>query len=408
MSEEKKSPTHPSARKSDRVHHQQDVDWDSEEDEGASGFSEMDALREMLARKLELGSASGHERVLEELTLGGVAKHILAGKCKNIVCMVGAGISTAAGIPDFRSPGTGLYDNLQKYNLPHPQAVFDIGYFRENPEPFFALAKELYPGQFKPTVSHYFIRLLKDKECLLRCYTQNIDTLERVAGLENNELVEAHGTFHTSHCLGCRHEYCLSWMKEQIFSDKVPRCEKCKSVVKPDIVFFGEALPEKFFTCVQSDFPKCDLLIIMGTSLVVQPFASLTSRVPDSTPRLLINLEKSGQCDPMLAALGLGSGFDFDSDDAYRDVAWLGTCDDGCLEFAELLGWKDELNALVKAEHTRIEAESGTTGDTVGAGVGVSTEGGAAGDGAGASTVGDTTGPGTGASPEPTSSPSKI
>jgi hypothetical protein len=65
-----------------------------------------------------------------------------------ILVMTGAGISTAAGIPDFRSPGTGLYDNLQKYNLPDPQAVFQIDYLKENPKPFFLLAKELYPGNF--------------------------------------------------------------------------------------------------------------------------------------------------------------------------------------------------------------------------------------------------------------------
>lgn len=78
----------------------------------------------------------------------------------------------AAGIPDFRSPGSGLYDNLQKYNLPYPQAIFEINFFRENPKPFFILAKELYPGIFKPTPGHYFIRLLQDKGLLLRHYTQ--------------------------------------------------------------------------------------------------------------------------------------------------------------------------------------------------------------------------------------------
>uniref|UniRef100_A0A8B9MMY3 NAD-dependent protein deacetylase sirtuin-2 n=1 Tax=Accipiter nisus TaxID=211598 RepID=A0A8B9MMY3_9AVES len=136
-------------------------------------------------------------------------------KCKNVVCMVGAGISTSAGIPDFRSPGTGLYANLQSYHLPYPEAIFEISFFKQHPEPFFALARELYPGQFKPTVCHYFMRLLQEKGLLLRCYTQNIDTLERVAGLDPELLVEAHGTFFTSHCLrpSCRQPYDLQWMK---------------------------------------------------------------------------------------------------------------------------------------------------------------------------------------------------
>lgn len=106
-----------------------------------------------------------------------------------------------------------MYDNLQKYNLPHPQAIFELDFFQENPKPFFVLAKELYPGSFKPTVCHYFIRLLHDKGLLLRHYTQNIDTLERVAGIPGEKLIEAHGTFHTGHCLECRKEYPLQWMK---------------------------------------------------------------------------------------------------------------------------------------------------------------------------------------------------
>lgn len=122
-------------------------------------------------------------------------------------------VFSAAGIPDFRSPGTGLYHNLQKYNLPHPQAIFELDFFKENPKPFFELAKELYPGKFQPTVSHYFIKLLANKGMLLRHYTQNIDALERVAGVPEDKIIEAHGTFYTSHCLECNQSYSLEWMK---------------------------------------------------------------------------------------------------------------------------------------------------------------------------------------------------
>ncbi|XP_066508291.1 NAD-dependent protein deacetylase sirtuin-2-like isoform X1 [Hoplias malabaricus] len=335
---------------------EEDSDDSSEEGE-ASGDSEMDFLRNLFSRTLGL---SPGEKVLDELSLAGVAHYIQSGKCKNIICMVGAGISTSAGIPDFRSPGTGLYANLQKYNLPYPEAIFQIDYFKKHPEPFFALARELYPGQFKPTVCHYFIRMLKDKGLLRRCYSQNIDTLERVAGLQGEDLIEAHGTFHTSHCLSifCRKEYTLEWMKEKIFSDdQIPKCETCNNLVKPDIVFFGENLPSRFFSSMKQDFPVCDLLIVMGTSLQVQPFASLVSRVPNSCPRLLINMEKTGQSDFPMGLLGFGGGMDFDSDKAYRDVAHLSTCDDGCLALAELLGWKAELEELVKQEHALIDSK---------------------------------------------------
>ncbi|KAG7470788.1 hypothetical protein MATL_G00117430 [Megalops atlanticus] len=335
---------------------EEDESDDSSDEGGATGEEEMDFLRNLFSRTLGLGPG---EKVLDELTLEGVARYIQSGKCKNIICMVGAGISTSAGIPDFRSPGTGLYANLQKYNLPYPEAIFQIDYFKKHPEPFFALAKELYPGQFKPTVCHYFIKLLKDKGLLQRCYSQNIDTLERVAGLQADDLIEAHGTFYTSHCVSflCRKEYTLDWMKEKIFSDEIPKCEKCSGLVKPDIVFFGENLPARFFTSMKTDFPRCDLLIIMGTSLQVQPFASLVSRVSKSTPRLLINMEKTGQCDALMGMLGFGGGMDFDSEKAYRDVAYIGTCDDGCLALAELLGWKAELEEMVKREHALIDSK---------------------------------------------------
>uniref|UniRef100_A0A452R5T8 NAD-dependent protein deacetylase sirtuin-2 n=1 Tax=Ursus americanus TaxID=9643 RepID=A0A452R5T8_URSAM len=330
-------PSDPLETQAGKVQEAQDSDSDTEEG-AAGGEAEMDFLRNFFSQTLGLGTQK--ERLLDELTLEGVTRYMQSERCRRVICLVGAGISTSAGIPDFRSPSTGLYANLEKYHLPYPEAIFEIGYFKKHPEPFFALAKELYPGQFK-----------------------NIDTLERVAGLESEDLVEAHGTFHTSHCTSplCRREYTLSWMKEKIFSEVTPKCEKCHSVVKPDIVFFGENLPARFFSCMQSDFLKVDLLIIMGTSLQVQPFASLISKAPLSTPRLLINKEKTGQTDPFLGMMmGLGGGMDFDSKKAYRDVAWLGDCDQGCLALADLLGWKKELEDLVRKEHANIDAQAGS------------------------------------------------
>ena len=83
---------------------------------------------------------------LRSQDLQGVAEYINSGRAQRIVVMVGAGISVTAGIPDFRSPGSGLYSQLQRFNLPFPEAVFSLGFFRENPMPFYLLAKELYPG----------------------------------------------------------------------------------------------------------------------------------------------------------------------------------------------------------------------------------------------------------------------
>ncbi|XP_064408758.1 NAD-dependent protein deacetylase sirtuin-2 [Latimeria chalumnae] len=361
MAEAEESDLHSKQKEAAAISDSQDSDSEDELS-GAFGRSEMEFLQSLLSRTLNLGNGEKPEKVLDELTLEGVARFIQSDKCKNIICIVGAGISTSAGIPDFRSPSTGIYANLQKYNLPCPEAMFEISYFKQCPEPFFALVKELYPGRFKPAVPHYFMRMLLEKGQLLRCYTQNIDTLERVAGIPEEQLVEAHGTFYTSHCVSapCRKEYSLEWMKDKIFSDQVPRCEKCSSVVKPDIVFFGEGLPPKFFTSMATDFPKCDLLIIMGTSLQVEPFASLIHKVHHNTPRLLINKEKTGQTNTLMGVLGFRSAMDFDSEQAYRDVAWLGTCDDGCLALAELLGWKKELEETMKKEHAVIDSGTQT------------------------------------------------
>ncbi|GBP13394.1 NAD-dependent protein deacetylase sirtuin-2 [Eumeta japonica] len=330
---------------------------------------DVDSIRRYLALKLgfyDLTEPSAPvEKVLDEVTFDGVVKWIKGNRCKNIITLAGAGISTSAGIPDFRSPVSGLYHNLQKYNLPEPQAIFEINFFCQNPKPFFMLAKELFPGNFKPTISHYFIRLLHEKGLLLRHYTQNIDTLERGAGIAEDKIVEAHGTFFTSHCLECRKEYSVEFMKEKIFSDQIPICTDCPGVVKPDIVFFGESLPARFQHCVQMDFQKCDMLIIMGSSLEVQPFASLVDMVPDWCPRLLINREKAGQRFFLLRACGLISGnspggLQLD-DESVRDVARLGDCDDGCQDLADRLGWGDELRALVAAEHARLESEGNLT-----------------------------------------------
>lgn len=262
---------------------------------------------------------------------------------------------TASGIPDFRSPKTGLYDNLQKYNLPEPTAIFELDYFRENPQPFFTLAKELYPGSFKPTPCHYFVRLLHEKGLLTRHYTQNIDTLERLAGIPGEAMVEAHGTFYTNHCIDCHKEYTKEWAKKEIFADRVPTCIKCNGLVKPDIVFFGEDLPERFYRLPQSDFKKCDLLIIMGTSLEVQPFASLIEKPKRNCVRLLINREKVGT----RSWFSPFDGLRFDKKDNKRDVALLGDCDDGAFRIARELGFEDELKDMIEREHKKLDEEEG-------------------------------------------------
>lgn len=122
-------------------------------------------------------------------------------------------------------------------------------------------------------------------------------------------------------------------------------CEENKSVkselkvVKPDIVFFGEQMPDEFQN-FPTHFAECDCLIVMGTSLKVYPFSSLVDYVRDECPRLLINRDLVGDW----------SIYEDQPDSNYRDVAYLGNCDVGCEKLAELLGWKDDLEKLMRDE----------------------------------------------------------
>ena len=136
----------------------------------------------------------------------------------------------------------------------------------------------------------------------------------------------------------------------------VPKCEKCGSTVKPDIVFFGERLPSQFYLMAEDDFKNCDLLIIIGTSLTVQPFAGLIDTVGPKTPRLLINKTKCGQSSQISRLLGLGSGLEFDSDNNYRDVLILDDCDNGCKRLADALGWGQELQVLMDAKEAKLNS----------------------------------------------------
>uniref|UniRef100_A0A2R5L6L7 protein acetyllysine N-acetyltransferase n=1 Tax=Ornithodoros turicata TaxID=34597 RepID=A0A2R5L6L7_9ACAR len=245
-------------------------------------------------------------------------------RCRKVVVLTGAGVSVSCGIPDFRSRN-GIYARLSKDfpALPDPQAMFDIHYFRKDPRPFFKFAKEIYPGQFTPSPSHRFIKLLEDNGQLLRNYTQNIDTLEQTCGIQN--VITCHGSFATASCTRCRHKVDSETIKDDIFSQRIPACPMCPqdcpemAVMKPDIVFFGEGLSEEFHQSLARDKSECDLLIVMGSSLKVRPVALIPSSVPPDIPQILINRE------PLKHVT--------------FDVELLGDCDVIIRELCNRLGW---------------------------------------------------------------------
>nr|XP_033797549.1 NAD-dependent protein deacetylase sirtuin-1 isoform X2 [Geotrypetes seraphini] len=215
--------------------------------------------------------------------------------CKKIIVLTGAGVSVSCGIPDFRSRD-GIYARLAVDfpDLPDPQAMFDIEYFRKDPRPFFKFAKEIYPGQFHPSLCHRFIAMLDKEGKLLRNYTQNIDTLEQVAGIQR--IIQCHGSFATASCLNCKYKVDCEAVREDIFNQVVPRCPRCPAdetlaIMKPEIVFFGENLPEQFHRAMKYDKDEVDLLIVIGSSLKVRPVALIPSSIPHEVPQILINRE---------------------------------------------------------------------------------------------------------------------
>ncbi|KAF7247414.1 NAD-dependent protein deacetylase sirtuin-1 [Varanus komodoensis] len=216
-------------------------------------------------------------------------------ECKKIIVLTGAGVSVSCGIPDFRSRD-GIYARLAVDfpDLPDPQAMFDIEYFRKDPRPFFKFAKEIYPGQFQPSLCHKFIALMDKERKLLRNYTQNIDTLEQVAGIQR--IIQCHGSFATASCLICKYKVDCEVVRGDIFNQVVPRCPRCPpdellAIMKPEIVFFGENLPEQFHRAMKYDKDEVDLLIVIGSSLKVRPVALIPSSIPHEVPQILINRE---------------------------------------------------------------------------------------------------------------------
>ncbi|XP_060943800.1 NAD-dependent protein deacetylase sirtuin-1 [Limanda limanda] len=214
---------------------------------------------------------------------------------KRILVLTGAGVSVSCGIPDFRSRD-GIYARLAVDfpDLPDPQAMFDIEYFRRDPRPFFKFAKEIFPGQFQPSPCHKFISMLDKRGKLLRNYTQNIDTLEQVAGVQR--IIQCHGSFATASCLVCKHTVDCEAIREDIFNQVVPHCPRCPdipmAIMKPDIVFFGENLPEMFHRAMKQDKDEVDLLIVIGSSLKVRPVALIPNSIPHEVPQVLINREQ--------------------------------------------------------------------------------------------------------------------
>lgn len=189
-------------------------------------------------------------------------------RAHRISALTGAGISTAAGIPDFRGP-RGLYVTRQ-YD---PEKTFDIGYFDRDPTYFFAFARDFVQlvERIQPTFTHRFLAALESQGSLDAVITQNIDGLHQRAG--SRRVFEVHGSVRSGHCRSCGEAYEYEALRAKVLGEAIARCEKCGGVVKPDIVFFGEAVRDMEEA---SQAAACaEVFLVIGSSLTVYPAALL-------------------------------------------------------------------------------------------------------------------------------------
>ena len=214
-------------------------------------------------------------------------------KYSNILFMVGAGISTSAGIPDFRSK-SGLFQQLQdKYKLSSPEEFFYITTFLKNPQYFYEFTKIFDLSQVKPTISHKFMSFMVSKNIVKYVFTQNIDGLETKAKIPEQKLIFAHGNFNQGHCAKCNKSIDIKLINKGIELGEVYYCPHCKGPCKPKVVFYGENLPKKFYE-KQEECDDVDLIIIMGTSLKVQPFASIPYMTNPNADIAVFNMDQVG------------------------------------------------------------------------------------------------------------------
>lgn len=345
----------------------------------------------------------GEKESFAQLNLGDIGCWLEQENIQNVVVISGAGVSVSAGIPDFRSPKTGLYDNLEKYNLPYPEAVFDLNFYRGNPKPFCSLAKEIWPGRYCPTITHAFLKLLDERGVLLRNYTQNIDGLEVLAGVNPDKVIECHGHFRSAACVDCKKSYDAGLCKTMMAKGEVPICMDCApsvlnegrsnngglkfcsdsedevgpggislfphqddapsktGYIKPDIVFFGESLPKVVKESITEDLKKCDLLIVLGTSLTVYPVALLPLLVPELVPRVLFNRELVGNfCGRQSEDSSEEELLRCSHYRAMRDIFVSGDCDDSVRELCHIAGWECELERTyqgIRMSHGHLQAK---------------------------------------------------
>jgi NAD-dependent deacetylase len=204
-------------------------------------------------------------------------------QAKHAVALTGAGLSTPSGIPDFRSAGTGLWAREE------PLEVASLSTFRTAPEKFFEwfrpLAGQIFYAQ--PNPAHFALAELEQAGRVKTVITQNIDMLHQKAG--SQDVIETHGTLKTMTCTQCYHQADAElYVKSFVDENQLPLCPKCGQLLKPDVILFGEQLPQAAWFKAQRAARQCDLMLVAGSSLDVLPVAGLPMQALDRGAHLVI------------------------------------------------------------------------------------------------------------------------
>jgi NAD-dependent deacetylase len=193
----------------------------------------------------------------------------LLGRSRRAVALTGAGVSVPSGIPDFRTPETGLWANVD------PMEVAHISVFEADPERFWSYYRPRFQalGDKEPNQAHEALAELERRGLLEGVITQNIDRLHRAAGSEN--VIEVHGSIETSSCTACGASFGLDEVDDLFDARGVAICAGCGGAVKPDVVLFGELLPAEAMERATELAEGADLMLCVGSSLAVHPVAGL-------------------------------------------------------------------------------------------------------------------------------------
>ncbi len=202
---------------------------------------------------------------------------------KNTVALTGAGISTPSGIPDFRSPGSGLWEHT------NPMDVASIAAFRQNPQKFYEWVRPLSTQLLnaKPNPAHYALAQLEAANYLQIIITQNIDGLHQAAN--SKHVLEVHGHIRTATCARCYAPHdANAIMKALMDGDDIPVCDKCGGPLKPDVILFGEQLPVHPLFESRTATAQADTILVVGSSLEVTPISDLPHDALQNGSKLII------------------------------------------------------------------------------------------------------------------------